>query len=163
MVDGLPRTRSRQLQRGVRPLDDDPDRRRDPMTKHRPEVSVVIPYFDDQARLNLLLRSLDQQQGTVGFEVVVADDGSAEPPIIPAGLRYHCAVVRQPDAGFRAAAARNLGAAAAVGEFLVFLDGDTFPTAGYLAAVTGTLRAIDNEHGALVVGRRRHAGSVGGP
>ncbi len=127
------------------------------MTRHRPEVSVVIPYFDDQPRLDLLLRSLDQQQGSGGFEVVVADDGSPEPPIIPADLRYPCAVVRQPDRGFRAAAARNLGAAAAAGEFLVFLDGDTFPTAGYLAAVTGTLRAIDDGHGALVVGRRRHA------
>ena len=128
------------------------------MTRHRPEVSVVIPYFDDQPRLDLLLRSLDQQAGqSGGFDVVVADDGSPEPPIIPADLRYPCAVVRQPDRGFRAAAARNLGAAAAAGEFLVFLDGDTFPTAGYLAAVTGTLRAIDDGHGALVVGRRRHA------
>jgi len=127
------------------------------MTKHRPEVSVVIPYFQDQPRLSLLLRSLDQQEDGIRFDVVVADDGSPEPPIIPAGLSYDCAVVRQSDAGFRAAAARNLGAAAADGEFLIFLDGDTFPTAGYLATVTRTLRAINDGHGALVVGRRRHA------
>ncbi len=118
---------------------------------------MVIPYFEDQPRLTLLLHSLDQQQGNVRFEVVVADDGSRAPPTYPYGLSFDCAVVRQQNLGFRAAAARNVGAEAATGEFLIFLDGDTFPTAGYLAAVIDELRAIDDGHGALVVGRRRHA------
>ena len=123
----------------------------------RPEVSVVIPYYDDQPCLTLLLRALDQQRGGTRLEVVVADDGSPEPPVVPDGLDLRCAVVRQDDLGFRAAAARNLGAAAATGELLIFVDGDTLPTAGYLAAMTGMLRDIDDGHGALVVGRRRHA------
>lgn len=129
------------------------------MTPARPEVevSVVIPYFENQARLDLLLHSLDQQQGNLRFEVVVADDGSREPPTIPNGVSFDCAVVRQQNLGFRAAAARNLGAEAAIGEFLVFLDGDTFPTAGYLAAIIDQLRVIDDGHGSLVVGRRRNA------
>src|SRR3954447_2278357 len=87
-----------------------------------PDVSVVIPYFDDQSRLNLLLAALNQQLGGVHFEVVIADDGSPAPPAVPAGLEFDCTVVSQPDHGFRAAAARNLGAAAAVGESLLFLD-----------------------------------------
>jgi len=122
-----------------------------------PDASVVIPYFDDQARLGLLLSALKQQVGGVQFEVVIADDGSPEPPVIPAELGFACTVVRQPDHGFRAAAARNLGAAAAVGELLLFLDGDTLPTAGYLAAMVNALRTADDGHGTLVVGRRRHA------
>ncbi|MGS0684426.1 glycosyltransferase family 2 protein [Nakamurella sp. GG22] len=128
-----------------------------PMNKGRPDVSVVIPYFDDQARLTLLLRSLQQQEGDVRFDVVVADDGSPEPPVIPTDLGYDCTVVTQPDEGFRAAAARNLGAEAASGEFLVFLDGDTFPTSRYLSSITGQLRESDEGHGVVVVGRRRHA------
>lgn len=123
----------------------------------RPQVSIVIPYFDDQDRLTLLLRALAQQTGGVGFEVVVADDGSPRPPRIPPGLGFTCTVARQPDAGFRAAAARNLGAERATGELLLFLDGDTMPTAGYVAAMTARLGAVDDGYGALVVGRRRHA------
>ena len=42
----------------------------------RPEVSVIVPYFDDQLRLTLLLAALAQQAGGVRFEVVIADDGS---------------------------------------------------------------------------------------
>ncbi len=122
-----------------------------------PEVSVVIPYYHDQPRLTLLLRALDQQHGGIQFDVVIADDGSSAPPVVPDGLGFGCAVVRQADEGFRAAAARNLGAAAATGGLLLFLDGDTLPAAGYLAAMTRRLRAIDDGNGALVVGRRRHA------
>ena len=122
-----------------------------------PEVSVVIPYFDDQTRLTVLLLALSQQLGDVSFEVLIADDGSPEPPIIPPELRFACTVVRQPDTGFRAAAARNLGAGRAAGELLLFLDGDTLPSAGYVQAMTERLRSMRDGHGALVLGRRRHA------
>ena len=44
-------------------------------------------------------------------------------------------VVRQPRDGFRAAAARNLGAGHARGRVLCFLDGDTVPEDGYVAAL----------------------------
>ena len=127
------------------------------MSAARPEVSVVIPYFDDQVRLTLLLLALDQQHGDGAFEVLIADDGSPEPPSIPLGLHFACTVVRQPDNGFRAAAARNLGAGRAAGELLLFLDGDTLPAAGYVQAMTDALRSIADGHGALVLGRRRHA------
>ncbi|MET0865305.1 MAG: glycosyltransferase [Nakamurella sp.] len=122
-----------------------------------PDVSVVIPYFDDQPRLTLLLLALRQQVVGISFDVVIADDGSPVAPVVPAGLGFHCTVVRQQDHGFRAAAARNLGAQAATGRLLLFLDGDTVPAAGYLGAMADTLHEVDDGHGALVVGRRRHA------
>ena len=127
------------------------------MSPSRPDVSVVIPYFDDPTRLTLLLRALSQQQCDVSFEVVVADDGSPEPPTIPPGLGITCTVVRQPDRGFRAAAARNLGARRSTGDLLLFLDGDMLPANGYVQAIADRLRSIGDGHGALVLGRRRHA------
>ncbi|MEJ7650268.1 MAG: glycosyltransferase [Nakamurella sp.] len=126
-----------------------------------PEVSVVVPYYDDPATLDLLLRALDQQVGDVHFEVIVADDGSPASPVVPDGLGFRCRVIGQQDLGFRAAAARNLGAAAATGELLVFLDGDTLPTGDYLVRMARALRDTDRGHGGMVVARRRHIDLAG--
>ncbi len=115
-------------------------------------VSVVIPYYDAQQRLDLVLEALGLQTWPAGrLEVVVADDGSPAPPQVGV-RRYRTLVVRQPDQGFRAAAARNLGAAASSGDVLCFVDGDTVPGPGYVAAA---VRAVSDRQ-VLVVGRRRH-------
>ncbi|WP_238695278.1 glycosyltransferase [Ornithinimicrobium flavum] len=130
----------------------------------RPAVSVVVPYYRGQALLDLILDRLAAQTGVAGgLEVVVADDGSPEPPDVGAGpgvdrpdARGAVAsvrVVRQERAGFRAAAARNLGARAAHGRVLCFLDGDTVPEDGYVAALQQVCLASP----ALALGRRRHA------
>ncbi|MDO5669999.1 MAG: glycosyltransferase, partial [Corynebacterium sp.] len=94
-----------------------------------PTVSVVIPYYDNPTGLAEVLGGVDKQDYPGDIEVIVADDGSPTPPAVDA------IIVRQDDQGFRAAAARNLGAARATGQVLAFLDGDTVPTPGYLTAV----------------------------
>ena len=114
-----------------------------------PRVSVIIPYYENPAGLAQVLAGIAAQTYPGEVEVIVADDGSATPPEVPAHVR----VVRQEDLGFRAAAARNLGAAHASGEVLAFLDGDTIPEPGYLEAVVARLVA---EPEVLVVGSRRH-------
>ncbi len=113
---------------------------------------VVIPYFDAQQRLDLVLAALELQTWPADrFEVVVADDGSPVAPEL--GERpYRTTLVRQPDLGFRAAAARNLGAAAGGGDLLCFLDGDTVPDRGYVAAMVDAV----GDGRVLAVGRRRH-------
>ena len=120
-----------------------------------PAVSVVVPYYQAQPQLDLVLAALSAQtHPATRLEVVVADDGSATPPDLGAGTGLTAQVVRQPDEGFRAAAARNLGAAAAGGEVLLFLDGDTVPGPDYVRRLA-RLPALAPD--ALVVGRRRHA------
>jgi GT2 family glycosyltransferase len=91
---------------------------------------VVLTYNRPDALL-AVLRALAPQCGP-GHVVVVADDGS-KPEHVQAlrdGLpRFACPVrhVWHPDVGFTAARARNLGAAAAGADYLVFLDGDCMP------------------------------------
>src|SRR5690606_10928542 len=117
-------------------------------------VSVVVPWYRDQELLDLLLRRVATQTGVAGgVEVVVADDGSPEPPDVRGAGPLPGRAVRQEDRGFRAGAARNLGAQAARGRVLVFLDGDTVPDDGYLAAMQQACLAEP----VLAVGRRRHA------
>ncbi len=120
-------------------------------------VSVVVPYHRDQHDLDLVLTALTLQDHP-DLEVVVADDGSPEPPSLAAAGDLPVTLVRQERDGFRAAAARNLGARAASGEVLLFLDGDTVPEPGYVSALVRLPAACPD---ALVVGRRRHADLAG--
>ncbi|OUC76331.1 glycosyltransferase [Gordonia lacunae] len=121
-----------------------------------PLVSVVIPHYNQPHQLALVLEALTAQTHPRDrLEVVVADDGSTCPPDVSAWTsRLDITVVTQEDKGFRAAAARNLGAAASSGSVLCFLDADTVPTPDYIRrAVRLPATAPD----ALVVGRRKHA------
>lgn len=119
----------------------------------RPTVSVVVPHYESPHDLDLLLTALELQDHPLDLlDVVVADDGSRTLPD-PGPRPYPVQVVAQPDEGFRAAAARNLGAAAARGTVLCFLDADTVPEPGYVSAVVRRIAGGAD----LVVGRRRHA------
>lgn len=120
-----------------------------------PTVSVVIPYYREQRRLDLVLAGLGAQTYPRDrLEIVVADDGSPEAPRVDVAGETTVSVVRQPDHGFRAAAARNLGARAASGAVLCFLDGDTVPAPDYVSMLTRLPALLPD---ALVTGRRRHA------
>ena len=124
-----------------------------------PPVSVVVPYYRAQADLDRLVAALVAQEYPASrLQLVVADDGSPEPPCLPSGLPFDAVTVRQPDRGFRPAAARALGVRAADGEVLAFLDGDMLPEPNYLRQALAA-RAGDAPGGvadAVVVGRRRH-------
>lgn len=103
--------------------------------------------------LDAVLRALSEQSDPA-FDVVVADDGSgvATEQVVerwraPFGPRLQH--VWQPDEGFRLALARNRGALAARGGFLVFLDGDAVPRHRFVDAMRASARP-----GWFVAGRR---------
>lgn len=95
---------------------------------HSPEVSVVLPIRDDAHVLPLTLGSLAAQTLEPDrWEVVLVDDGSAVPAAATAeraGLA-NLRVVRHERSRGRSAA-RNSGIAAARGEVVVLLDGDSY-------------------------------------
>jgi GT2 family glycosyltransferase len=126
-----------------------------PRPSRPPTVSVILPFYDQQPQFERLLAGVALQSGPAEVvEVLVGDDGSPEPPVVPDW--YDGPPVRvesQPDRGVRPAAARNLAAAAARGEVYVFLDADMVPSPGYVDAAAA-LPAVCPE--ALVVGTRHH-------
>ncbi len=131
-----------------------PGNRWDLVAAHQPDpprVSVVVAHYDQPRELARTLAALRAQDFPADrLEIVVADDGSPEPPVVP----HDVVLARHEDRGFRLAAVRNLGVAASSGEVLCFLDADTTPEPGYVRALT-RLPALLPE--AVTVGRRRHA------
>ncbi|WP_375483121.1 glycosyltransferase [uncultured Jatrophihabitans sp.] len=126
-----------------------------PAPATQPTVSVVVPYFEAQRQLDLVLAGLaGQTYPQDRLEIVVVDDGSRRAPDTTAAGSLAVQVLRQDDHGFRAARARSLGARAASGELLAFLDGDTVPEPDYLRSLLA-LPAVCPD--AVTVGRRRHA------
>ena len=88
------------------------------------QVSVVLPVFQRQAQGEAAIRSA-LAQDLDGLEVVVVDDGSDPPFLLPDALARDARLrlVRQaPNRG--AAAARNRGVAEARGSWIAFLDSD---------------------------------------
>ena len=104
------------------------------------KISFIVLTYNRCDALLAVLRSLAAQCG-VDHEVLIADDGSSQSQVdmlyknCPA---FRCPVrhVWHPDTGFTAAAARNLGAYHARGDYLVFLDGDCVPGKSFVVAHT---------------------------
>ena len=116
-------------------------------------IAVVIPFYEQHAQLAVQLAALElQTYSRELIEVVVSDDGSATAPEPHSELDV--SVVRQERKGFRAAAARNLGARATTAPILCFLDADTHPEPEYLRHIARLPSLLPD---ALVVGRRRYA------
>ena len=127
-----------------------------PHLDNLPRVSVVIPYYNAPTQLQQVLAAVAAQDYPGDVEVIIADDGSAPPASEDPQLRQvlqevGAMTVWQADLGFRAAAARNLGARQATGNVLAFFDGDTCPEPGFLSA---TVNHVHRNPRALVVGSR---------
>jgi GT2 family glycosyltransferase len=117
------------------------------------DISVCIPTVGRIDLLVEVLRSLEQQSGS--FEVVVVCDG--ENASVRAFSESWCApfplnfVFSRENRG--QAHARNLAAEKASGEILLFLDDDTVPAPGWLAAHRKHHRRDDK---LVVLGRLQH-------
>lgn len=105
--------------------------------------SIIVPCHNRQAALLETLVSLGNQPGFI--EVIVVDDGSSPPLVVPNGLAR---IVRTN--GVERSRARNLGAQEASGSHVLFLDDDLTLDADFLDAHA---RGHAEFQGALCVGR----------
>ena len=103
-------------------------------------ISVVIPVKNGGFDLARCLGAIRAQAVDVPVEILVVDSGSTDDSVIVA--RAHEAEVTEiPAHEFSHGASRNLGAAQARGEHLVFISQDAYPIAtDWLARLTAPLR-----------------------
>ncbi len=127
---------------------DDPaaavDRIRLPASGARPEVSIIIPVYN-QAKYTIecLLSIAACTDAHTTFEVIVADDGSTDETASLLSRAPHLRLIKgKRNVGFLRNC--NNAAAHARGEFLLFLNNDTQVTEGWLTALVKTVR--ETEH-----------------
>lgn len=123
------------------------------MSAELPNFSVVVPTYERPAQLAACLRALSQlDYPRERFEVLIVDDVSARPPhelTESFGDALDVKLLGQTrNAG--PAAARNLGARQARGEFLAFTDDDCEPEREWLRAFAARFA----EEPARIVGGR---------
>lgn len=111
------------------------------------KLSVIIPCYNAAATLGAQLASIAAQVYDSPWEVLVADNGSSDDSraialsyatSIPGGLSVIDASAKR-----GAGHARNIGAAAATGTFLLFCDADDEMAPGYLQTMSDALDRND--------------------
>jgi GT2 family glycosyltransferase/glycosyltransferase involved in cell wall biosynthesis len=101
------------------------------------EVSIVVPAYNQVDFTHACLTAVQRHSGEIPYEVIVVDDASTDATSevigkIPGIVYLHT----ETNSGFIASC--NRGAAAARGNYLIFLNNDTSVTAGWLAALRET-------------------------
>lgn len=107
-------------------------------------AAIIIPHFDDAARLQRCLAALVPQLRPE-VEVVVVDNNSPTRPDLTAALR----LVIEPQKG--AANARNRGVAETTAPLLFFLDSDCVPAANWLDTALDAAARADLVGGTVTV------------
>lgn len=102
-------------------------------------VSVVIPTLNAGVEFSFLLRKLKAQQGVRAIEIVIVDSGSTD-DTVEVAHEAGCTVMEIPPHDFSHSYARNTGAAAASGDYLLFMVQDAYPIGRYW--VYGMLRYL---------------------
>src|SRR5271157_4616713 len=130
----------------------------------RVDVSIIIPVFNHCGDTRDCLLSIAQSTAGSSYEVVVVDDGSTDETPEMLG-RIEGLIQLRNDVNLGFIASCNRGAAAARGEFLVFLNNDTLVTYGWLEALRRTFDDIPGTGlaGAKLLypdGRLQEAGGV---
>lgn len=104
-----------------------------------PEVSVVIASHNEGIQLFLTVHAVEQS-ADLPYEIIVVDDGStdASADFLLDWPAPHRRMIRTPGVG--PAIARNIGANAARGNVIIFLDAHCFPSAPWMSPLASGVR-----------------------
>ena len=106
-----------------------------------PFFSVVVPTRSRVQQLAVCIRKLAElAYPRDRYEVIVVDDGSERPPVVepPGELRFRLILGSHQGP----AAARNLGAGSAEGDYLAFIDDDCEPERNWLTAFANRIARV---------------------
>ena len=102
-----------------------------------PSVSVIVPTRDRASELADCLAALADLEYPAGLlEVIVVDDGSADPGAVASVAEAHGARLLVNESNRGPAFARNRAAREATGDILAFVDSDCVAAPGWLRALT---------------------------
>ncbi|MDZ4667295.1 MAG: glycosyltransferase [bacterium] len=118
------------------------------------EISLVISVYKNLASLQLILKSIEAQQGFPSIEVIVAEDNNGEKmrsKIMEWQAQFSFPIIHvfQEDIGFRKCRILNEAVRKSNGAYLVFIDGDCLLHPKFLAEHNGL-----KNMGAVTYGRR---------
>ncbi|MDZ5841074.1 glycosyltransferase [Stenotrophomonas maltophilia] len=115
----------------------------------RPDVSVIIPTYNEGHKVAKCVEALQAQIFNGTFEVIVVDNGSThDNPTVPANdPRF--SLITEPTPG--SYSARNAGLGVASGTLIAFTDSDCVPDPAWLANAWAAFR--DSPNISLVAGR----------
>ena len=138
-------------------------------------ISVIVSTYNRPDALERVLAGLGAQSDT-RYEIIVADDGSADATRETVERCAQVGAVRiehvwHPDEGFRLAEIRNKGIVRARGDYLIFLDGDCVPQHDFVqrhrqlaserAIITGSRILLDETLTQQVIGKKRSLADQG--
>lgn len=116
------------------------------------DISVIIPTYNRIERLERCLASFLQMRSEgFRYELIVVDDGSERNPGDHLAKQYEALPLRwlrQSNKG--PATARNVGAKAAIGKFVAFIDDDCLPDSEWLVYM---VQALSSQPTMLVGGK----------
>lgn len=112
-----------------------------------PKVSVIVPVYDGEKYILETLSSI-RAQFFRDFEVIVVDDGSTDATVsLVEGVDKNINIIRCDRKGV--SKARNIGVAAAQGQFIAFLDADDLWNPGKLLSQIGAFERDSEELGVV--------------
>lgn len=104
------------------------------------DASIIIPVHNRSHLTQDCLEALSNAETKTNYEVIIVDNHSTDDtPRVLQAIEGDVTILRQSE-NRSFAAACNLGARVAAGEFLVFLNNDTRPQAGWLDALVDCAR-----------------------
>lgn len=114
-------------------------------THKNPQFSVLIPAYNAQDTVRDTIASVQNQQGSIPFEIIVVNDGSTDATLLVlqaiAESDSRVKVISQHNAG--SGAALQTAAKRAQGEFLVQLGADDFLAPNYMARTAQAMERIE--------------------